>query len=135
MLAVVHLGPTALGHDICFQGPHTRIIRLHVLTTHRIVDAPVVEGSVGKVAVAVAVDAAVFAAPDSQWGRRRRNMVPHATRSHPMTTECPKLNHEMLDSYQVSIEFLATAVEVLNKFPKGYYSASDQLQRASLHMP
>jgi len=52
-----------------------------------------------------------------------------------LTTECPKLNHEMLDSYQVSIEFLATAVEVLNKFPKGYHSASDQLQRASLSIP
>jgi four helix bundle protein len=58
-----------------------------------------------------------------------------ATRSHSMAPECPKLNHEMLDSYQVSIEFLAIAVEVLNKFPKGYHSTSDQLQRASLSIP
>ena len=45
------------------------------------------------------------------------------------------LDHEKLDVYQRSIEFLALAVEMIDRIPKGNASLTDQLKRASLSIP
>jgi four helix bundle protein len=50
-------------------------------------------------------------------------------------TNSPQLNHEKLDSYRVSIKFLAITVKVLDKFPRGFSQTADQLRRASLSIP
>ena len=40
------------------------------------------------------------------------------------------LDHEKLDVYQCSIEFLALSVQVIETLPKGYSALVDQLKRA-----
>jgi len=45
------------------------------------------------------------------------------------------LHHENLDVYQASTEFLAIVARLLDAYPKGYASLSDQLRRASLSIP
>ena len=45
------------------------------------------------------------------------------------------LDHEKLDVYQVSIEFMAIAVDIANSIPKGYSSLADQLKRAAWSVP
>jgi four helix bundle protein len=47
-----------------------------------------------------------------------------------MTT--PRLAHEDLDVYQVSIEFLATAMKIRAALPRGYADMGSQLDRAAL---
>lgn len=46
-----------------------------------------------------------------------------------------KLSHEKLRVYQVATQFLATALEILERLPKGHASLADQLKRASLFIP
>lgn len=43
-----------------------------------------------------------------------------------------QLNHEKLEVYQVSIQFLAIVASVIKKIPRGNGEISDQLKRASL---
>ena len=45
------------------------------------------------------------------------------------------LDHEKLDVYQVSIEFLSVAFQIISQLPQGYSFLSDQLKRASLSIP
>ena len=45
------------------------------------------------------------------------------------------LDHEKLDVYQRSIEFLSLSVRVLNTIPRGNAIISEQLKRASLSIP
>ena len=45
------------------------------------------------------------------------------------------LDHEKLDVYQRSIEFLALAVRILKKVPRGNSVLKDQFNRASLSTP
>lgn len=40
-------------------------------------------------------------------------------------------DHEKLDVYKISLEFVALAREVLDRFPSGRHSLADQLNRAS----
>ena len=47
----------------------------------------------------------------------------------------PKLNHEKLDVYQKSIQFLTLSTQAIITFPRGYADLSDQLKRASLSVP
>lgn len=46
-----------------------------------------------------------------------------------------QLNHEKLDVYKVSIEFLSLSFQILKNMPHGYGFLSDQLKRASLSIP
>jgi four helix bundle protein len=46
-----------------------------------------------------------------------------------------QLNHEKLDVYQASIQFLALAFQMTQNIPSGYSSLSDQFKRASLSIP
>ena len=41
------------------------------------------------------------------------------------------LDHEKLDVYKVSIEFMVIALNIADKIPRGYSSLADQLRRAS----
>ena len=43
-----------------------------------------------------------------------------------------QFDHERLDVYQVSIEFIAIAEEIAKNFPKGRAYIADQLRRAAL---
>jgi four helix bundle protein len=52
-----------------------------------------------------------------------------------MPSDSPRLHHEDLDVYQAAIEFLALAASVVDQYPKGYSSMTDQLKRASLSIP
>lgn len=45
------------------------------------------------------------------------------------------LDHEKLDVYQCSIDFLATSVKVIEAIPRGHGSLIDQLKRASWSIP
>jgi len=45
------------------------------------------------------------------------------------------LDHEKLDVYNVSIEFMAIAVKIANNIPRGYSSLADQLKRAAWSIP
>ena len=45
------------------------------------------------------------------------------------------LDHEKLDVYRVSIEFLGVAFQIIARIPQGYGFLSDQLKRASLSIP
>ena len=45
------------------------------------------------------------------------------------------LDHEKLDVYQCSIEFLALSVQVIETLPKGYSALVDQLKRTSWSIP
>ncbi|MEE8398939.1 MAG: four helix bundle protein [Desulfobacterales bacterium] len=45
------------------------------------------------------------------------------------------LDHEKLDVYQCSIEFLALAFQIIDKIPRGYSMIADHLKRASLSIP
>jgi len=45
------------------------------------------------------------------------------------------LDHEKLDVYKCSIEFVAMVVKVVEGVPKGYAALSDQLKRASWSIP
>lgn len=47
----------------------------------------------------------------------------------------PKLSHEKLDVYQISIQFLSLSSKTLTTLPRGYADLSDQLRRASLSVP
>jgi four helix bundle protein len=44
----------------------------------------------------------------------------------------PRLAHEELDVYQVSIDFLATAMKIRAALPRGYAELGTQLDRAAL---
>ena len=46
-----------------------------------------------------------------------------------------QLHHERLDVYQVSIQFLAIAVQLAQSIPRGYSALADQLRRASTSVP
>ena len=46
-----------------------------------------------------------------------------------------QLNHEKLDVYQASIEFLGFSFQIIPTLPKGFAFLSDQLKRASLSIP
>jgi four helix bundle protein len=45
------------------------------------------------------------------------------------------LDHEKLDVYRTSIEFMAIAIIITENIPKGYASLSDQLKRAAWSIP
>ena len=45
------------------------------------------------------------------------------------------LDHEKLDAYRCSIEFLAKALDVLGQLPRGHAALSDQLRRAAMSVP
>jgi len=45
------------------------------------------------------------------------------------------IDHEKLDVYKVSIEYMAIAVKVANNIPRGYSSLADQLKRAAWSIP
>jgi len=45
------------------------------------------------------------------------------------------LDHERLDVYQASIQFLALAHRVLGALPRGNATVADQLRRAALSVP
>ena len=45
------------------------------------------------------------------------------------------LDHERLDVYQASIEFLALSHRVLGALPRGHATIADQLRRAALSVP
>jgi len=45
------------------------------------------------------------------------------------------LDYEKLDMYQVSIQFLALAIKIIDKLPKGNATIGDQFKRASLSVP
>ena len=44
-------------------------------------------------------------------------------------------DHEKLDVYQISIDFVATADDVVEHLPRGRRYLADQLQRAALSVP
>ena len=46
-----------------------------------------------------------------------------------------QLNHENLNVYQISIEFLSLAFSTIKEIPTGYSFLCDQLKRASLSIP
>jgi four helix bundle protein len=46
-----------------------------------------------------------------------------------------RLSHENLRVYHVAIEFLALAVSLMERFPKGHSHLVDQLRRAALSIP
>ncbi len=45
------------------------------------------------------------------------------------------LDHEKLDVYQCSIEFLALSVQIIETLPRGNSALADQLKRASWSIP
>ena len=45
------------------------------------------------------------------------------------------LSHERLDVYQRSIEFLASALKIAEKLPRGQAPLADQLRRAAMSIP
>jgi len=45
------------------------------------------------------------------------------------------LYHERLDVYQLSIQFVAAAIAVSERIPRGYASLADQLRRAAMSIP
>ena len=45
------------------------------------------------------------------------------------------LDHEKLDVYKVSIEFMAIAINMADNIPRGYSSLADQLKRAAWSIP
>ena len=45
------------------------------------------------------------------------------------------LDHEKLDVYKISIEFMALAIKIVENVPRGYSSLSDQLKRAAWSIP
>ena len=45
------------------------------------------------------------------------------------------LDHEKLDVYKVSIEFMALAINIVETVPRGYSSLGDQLKRAAWSIP
>lgn len=46
-----------------------------------------------------------------------------------------EFNHEKLQVYQVSIEFLCLIYQIMKKMPTGFSFLQDQLKRASLSIP
>jgi len=50
-------------------------------------------------------------------------------------TENLMLEHEKLHVYQCAMQFFALSTQMLDHFPKGNASISDQLKRASLSIP
>ena len=46
-----------------------------------------------------------------------------------------QLNHEKLEVYQMAIQFLAIAFQIIKTIPSGYGFLTDQLKRASLSIP
>ena len=50
-------------------------------------------------------------------------------------SDSPRLHHEDLDVYQAAIEFLGLAAMLIDQYPRGSSSLSDQLKRASLSIP
>ena len=47
----------------------------------------------------------------------------------------PKLNHEDLDSYQASINFLVLAFRVIEGLPRGHSALANQFRKAALSIP
>lgn len=45
------------------------------------------------------------------------------------------LDHEKLDAYQVAVEFVIVADDIIEHLPRGRGYLSDQLQRAALSIP
>jgi four helix bundle protein len=45
------------------------------------------------------------------------------------------LDHEKLDVYKISIDFMAIAIRITKSIPRGYSSLSDQLKRAAWSIP
>jgi len=45
------------------------------------------------------------------------------------------LDHEKLDVYKVSIEFMAIAIKIADNIPREYSSLADQLKRAAWSIP
>jgi four helix bundle protein len=45
------------------------------------------------------------------------------------------LDYEKLDVYQVSIQFLALAIKIIDNMPKGNAAIGDQFKRAALSVP
>lgn len=64
-------------------------------------------------------------------GRLRRSRNPESAPDdkHGM------LYHERLDVYQLSIQFVAAAIAVSERIPRGYASLADQLRRAAMSIP
>lgn len=57
---------------------------------------------------------------------------------HPPRGEADKygmLSHERLDVYQRSIEFLAAALHIAGKLPRGQAPLADQFRRAAMSIP
>jgi len=50
-------------------------------------------------------------------------------------TATVRLYHERLDVYQLSIRFVAAAVAISQRVPKGHSALADQLRRAAISIP
>ena len=46
-----------------------------------------------------------------------------------------RVDHERLDVYQVSLEFVGLANELIESLPRGRKTVADQLERASISVP
>jgi four helix bundle protein len=56
----------------------------------------------------------------------------------PILTEhrpTKRLSHENLRVYQIAIQFLGLAADIVDRLPKGHATLADQLRRASLSVP
>lgn len=49
-----------------------------------------------------------------------------------MPRAIPRLAHEELDVYQVAIEFLAIAMQIISELPRGYATMASQLKDSSM---
>src|SRR5580704_11662821 len=71
--------------------------------------------------------------------RTRTRTTTRTQRSHGaadgMDMDRPLLDFERLDVYRCAIEFLALAVRVTGRVPRGHADLRDQLRRASTSIP
>lgn len=64
-----------------------------------------------------------------------QSCLPKNRRSIMKPNANPKLHHEDLDSYQVSINFLALAFKIIENLPRGSSELAKQFRRAALSIP
>ena len=55
--------------------------------------------------------------------------------SHDVAPMRRRLSHENLQVYQLAIQFFASAIRLIDAFPKGNAPIADQLRRAALSVP
>ena len=68
-------------------------------------------------------------------GRGRASSSPVAQPESAPDDKHGMLYHERLDVYQLSIQFVAAAIAVSERIPRGYASLADQLRRAAMSIP